>query len=247
MQRITLSMTTCNRIDVFKRSFLSFLENCFYSDIFNEILIVDDNSNEDQLKEMFLFLQKHCPITFTLICKKFNDRWQYKSLNIILSKTTSDYILHLEDDYKFIKTLPKETILKALEFSDNVKRCASISLNCIGSKDFSYEIYKNVKFYEWKPSVKYICPVTKMKRPGFNLNPGIWNRRRFLEIGEFKLNYNKYIYDYNELHTETDYGVRMVEKGFKHFMLPDTYTQFMLPPGGTTSAFYLNQNVLYKN
>lgn len=246
MQKITLSMTTCNRIEWFKQSFISFLENCYERDIFQEIIIVDDNTECEQLNEMFIFLNKYSPITFTLCCKKFNDRWQYKSLNMILQKVSTNFILHLEDDYKFIKKLNKETIIKAMEFSDNTQRCASISLNCIDPGHFKFEVFKEQNFYEWEPSEKYICPVTNIKRPGFNLNPGIWNKQKFLKIGKFKLNYNKHIYDYNELHTETDFGVRMISNDFKHFMLPDTYTEYMLPPGGMTSAFFLNQNVLYK-
>jgi len=247
MQKLTLSITTCNRIEIFKRSFISFLENCYDKDLFQEILIVDDNSESGQLNKMFNFLNERSPITFTLCCKKFNDKWQYKSLNIILQKTSTDYILHLEDDYKFIKKLQKDTIIKALEFSEKTYRCASISLNCIDPNYFKFVVFKEQNFYEWEPSEKYICPVTNILRPGFNLNPGIWNKKKFLEIGNFKLNYNKHVYDYNELHTETDYGIRMLKKGFKHFMLSETYTEYMLPPGGMKSAFFLNQNILYKN
>lgn len=93
---VTLSMTTCKRIDLFKRTMNSFLNACKDIDLIDRFLIIDDQSSDEdctEMKELYPFIE--------LIRKKPEDKGHPISMNMIVDMVKTTYCLHLEDDHEF--------------------------------------------------------------------------------------------------------------------------------------------------
>ena len=98
---ITFTMTTCKRFDLFEKTMNSIL-NCFQDiDMIDYFLCVDDNSSDEDRQKM----QKLYPF-FTFYFKNSDEKGHIKSMNIIrdyvIETSQTPYIIHLEDDWKFI-------------------------------------------------------------------------------------------------------------------------------------------------
>lgn len=94
---ITITMTTCKRIDLFTQTVDSFLEFC--TDICEHVfewIVVDDNSSEDDRKEMS---DKYPFITF--IFKTPDQKGHARSMNLLIESVKTPYIFHIEDDWRF--------------------------------------------------------------------------------------------------------------------------------------------------
>lgn len=101
--KIMLSVTTCKRLGLFKKSINSFINCCLDLIDINYFLCVDDNSNENDRKEM----ESLYPF-FEFIWKRPHEKGHYKSMNIIRNKVIEyniDYLIHIEDDFLFVQPL----------------------------------------------------------------------------------------------------------------------------------------------
>jgi|LauGreDrversion4_2_1035121.scaffolds.fasta_scaffold17322_6 GT2 family glycosyltransferase len=94
IENITVTLTSCGRIDLLKRTITSFLETNTYP-IYEYIVINDDPSSKDLVEEVFANLGNcriiHNPVNIGL----------KKSLDILFNSVTTNYIFHLEDDWFF--------------------------------------------------------------------------------------------------------------------------------------------------
>jgi len=96
---IFLSITSCKRIDLFKKTINSFLNHCLDIDRVDYWFCVDDNSSQDDRKEML----DSYPF-FDYVLKDELDKGHKSSMNIIwekLKELKPKYWIHLEDDFLF--------------------------------------------------------------------------------------------------------------------------------------------------
>ncbi len=93
---VTMSITTCRRLDLFMKTMDSFLANCLDHNLICKYICVDDNSSEGDratMKKAYPFID--------FIMKDDSEKGHAKSMQIIASKVKTPYLLHLEDDWVF--------------------------------------------------------------------------------------------------------------------------------------------------
>ena len=116
---VTLSITTCKRLHLFRRTVRSLLRHC--SDLLrvSEFICVDDNSSESDRRAMM----DEFPF-FTFIWKTRAEKGHARSMNIILERVQTPFLFHLEDDWEFLKTRPyiAET-LSVLDSDETLGQC----------------------------------------------------------------------------------------------------------------------------
>lgn len=96
-KEITITTTTCKRIDLFKRTVNSFIECCTDLHLVKEWIVIDDNSADkdiNEMKELYPFI--------TFVIKKENEKGHVNSMNILKRMVNTKYIFNLEDDWEFI-------------------------------------------------------------------------------------------------------------------------------------------------
>jgi len=98
-EKVLFTITSCKRLDLFKKTINSFINCCLDINEISEFLCVDDNSSVSDRKEMENFYP-----FFKFIWKEEKDKGHVKSMNTIRSYAISngyDYLLHIEDDFHF--------------------------------------------------------------------------------------------------------------------------------------------------
>ena len=95
-KEITITTTTCKRIDLFKRTVNSFIDCCSDLYLVKQWIVIDDNSNENDRNEM---MNMYPFITF--IFKNENEKGHVKSMNMLKNMVKTKYIFNLEDDWEF--------------------------------------------------------------------------------------------------------------------------------------------------
>jgi glycosyltransferase involved in cell wall biosynthesis len=98
---VTLTCTTCKRLPLFIRTVHSFLNTCTDLERIGRWICVDDNSSEDDRREM----ERLFPF-FEFIWKGPDERGHGRSMNILLDAVRTQFWLHLEDDWQFFEPLP---------------------------------------------------------------------------------------------------------------------------------------------
>jgi hypothetical protein len=107
-KKLTLTITTCKRIDLFKRTMDSFINCCSDILLIDEFICIDDNSSDEDRETM----KKLYPF-FKFILKRPDDKGHVKSMNMIVDIVKTKYLLHMEDDWLF--TYKYDFITKAME------------------------------------------------------------------------------------------------------------------------------------
>ena len=95
-KQITITTTSCKRLDLFKRTINSFLECCKDLDLVKEWIVIDDNSSKEDRDEMV----KLYPF-INFIFKNENEKGHVKSMNMIRNIVKTKYLFNLEDDWEF--------------------------------------------------------------------------------------------------------------------------------------------------
>ena len=114
---VVMTITTCKRYDLFKRTMDSFIINCKDINLIDYFYCVDDNSSKEDRKNM---LKDYKFIKYKF--KKEEEKGHKKSMNIIwdkLKELGAKYWIHMEDDWLFIK--PCNYIGKSIEFLEKYK------------------------------------------------------------------------------------------------------------------------------
>jgi GT2 family glycosyltransferase len=94
--RVTLSVTSCKRLDLFTDTICSFLNACSDIDLVDRFVCVDDNSSPEDRAEM----RRRFPF-FEFIDKGPADKGHARSLNLIRETVRTPWLVHLEDDWSF--------------------------------------------------------------------------------------------------------------------------------------------------
>jgi hypothetical protein len=94
---ITITTTTCKRLDLFIQTVNSFLECCTdICDYVYEWIVIDDNSTEEDRE----FMKKSYPF-ITYIYKTPDQKGHARSMNMLLDAIKTPYVVNLEDDWRF--------------------------------------------------------------------------------------------------------------------------------------------------
>jgi GR25 family glycosyltransferase involved in LPS biosynthesis len=238
---IILTMTTCKRLDLFKSTVNSFLECCIDKELISEWIVVDDNSSEEDRKEMVrLYPFIH------YIFKGKDMKGHPISMNVIRNVCLGfKFNFHLEDDWSFIakKNFIGETI-KVLESdktygqcllnknyyeagqcldiaggidkklkvtSDNTEEKKMNKKNAKEEKIISGVVHFSIHDQSYKPS-----PYEKSCAywPHYSLRPGMNYVSRVYSVGLFNQKVN---------HFEREYADRYVKTGMKTTFLNGIY------------------------
>ena len=93
---VTLSLTTCRRLSLFVDTVCSFLNACSDINRIDRFVCIDDGSSDAdraEMKRLFPF--------FDFVFKDSSEKGHARSLNLIMQKIETPYLLHLEDDWRF--------------------------------------------------------------------------------------------------------------------------------------------------
>lgn len=101
---LTFTVTTCKRYNLFVKTINSFIHCCKDIELIDRWICIDDNSSEEDRKNMKL----NYPF-FEFYFKTEKEKGHAVSMNVIKKMVTSPYILHIEDDWMFID---KSNIIK---------------------------------------------------------------------------------------------------------------------------------------
>ncbi len=242
---ITVTMTTCKRFRLFVDTVNSFLSCCL--DLFSpspaggetliyEWLVVDDNSPEDErikMKELFPFI--------TFVYKTPDQKGHSESMNLILSRVTTPYVFHLEDDWLFFrKERYFERCLATLNENNTYGQCllnriygetevchnssggimrftTSSSPTAVGGGNGGRGRYYIHEFYTGKELEEKLVGVKKhcYYWPHFSLRVGLTRTSVLREIGLFTNDKTK--------HFEMEYAYRYVGKGYKTVYFDNIY------------------------
>jgi GR25 family glycosyltransferase involved in LPS biosynthesis len=112
---ITLTITSCRRLDLFLTTLESFFRCCADPWLISKFICIDDNSSEEDraiMKEKFPF--------FTFINKKDYQKGHYKSMQMLSKAVKTPYMLHLEDDWLFFNEICIADMIEILEDDKNI-------------------------------------------------------------------------------------------------------------------------------
>jgi len=99
--RVTMSITTCKRLDLFVRTMTSFLNACADIDLIDRWICVDDNSSDADRVEM----ERLFPF-FEFVLKGADEKGHARSMNLIRERVRTPFLVHLEDDWQFFVRRP---------------------------------------------------------------------------------------------------------------------------------------------
>ena len=135
--KITVTMTTCKRFDLFRRTMISILK--YVKDLKQYLfdwIVIDDNSSEkmrNQMKEEFPFI--------TYIYKDETNKGHARSLNILMDMIKTPYVMNIEDDWEFF--FPDNYVTKLLNILKEDKSYGQALINVNYSEDLT--TYSTVK------------------------------------------------------------------------------------------------------
>jgi glycosyltransferase involved in cell wall biosynthesis len=93
---VTLTITSCKRLDLFERTVNSFVNCCRDIDAIDRFVCIDDNSSaadRQRMKALYPFME--------FIFKGESDKGHARSMNLLLDTVSTPWWLHLEDDWHF--------------------------------------------------------------------------------------------------------------------------------------------------
>lgn len=100
MKDITLIITACNRNDLLERTLHSFVEYNHYP--IDRLIIKDDCGLPEVQQEMTQLLSSlNLPFPFEVLPN--TQMGQTKSIDLLMSQVTTDYVFHSEEDWEFYR------------------------------------------------------------------------------------------------------------------------------------------------
>lgn len=228
MNKITLGFITCQRYNLFLKTFNSLLKNFKEWDLVSEIILVDDNSELPDVILMMEMLKKlNKPVIFV---SKKEFKSHPKSLNILFSLISNDYLFLCEDDWECIKS--DNFINKAFEIFKKhddlvqVQFHRKAEITAVGQKVLKLNGTKYVK-YDY--DVKSVDPLGRPSFPGYTNNPSLINIKKLKE--------NDLHFRDDVLGFEYNYACMAAGKGMKICYFTENYFKHI---GKNHSAYKLN-------
>lgn len=172
---VTLTLTSCGRIDLLERTILSFIKYNTYP--IDSYILIDDSANT-QVFENIKNLNKRLGNIFHLYFN-YKKIGQVRSVDKMYSTVNTDYIFHCEDDWEFYRS---DFIQKSI---DILNENAKILLAIIRPKSDRLNTSMSNEVLQTKNGTKYrrVIPVSYLVDPainrwirdygGFTLNPGL--------------------------------------------------------------------------
>ena len=217
--KITFTITSCKRFDLFEQTINSFINCCKDIDEIDYWLCVDDNSSEEDREKM----SKLYPF-FEFYFKNPEEKGHPQSMNIIRNNVKTPYIFHMEDDWKFFNKQNYITnALDVLGQDDNIKQCLINKNYSETEKDVSIKggefrkTDKGLRFFVHefvRTEEERVRWMIKHGNNGYNCNywphfsfrPSLFYKYILDELGEFNQNIS---------HFEMDYSYRYANRGYK--------------------------------
>jgi hypothetical protein len=169
-QKITVTITSCKRIDLLKQTIASFLKTNTYP-IYEYIVINDDPLSRDVVEDVFKDLNN---------CRIVHNSVNYglkKSLDIVFNMVTTDYFFHLEDDWYFedkndyiknsltlLENLPQVHQVWVRHAHDTLHPIINNVLHCNGVEYCDVDPNFNGVWngYSWNPGLRRKCDYLRM-------------------------------------------------------------------------------------
>lgn len=223
---VTFTITSCKRFNLFVNTINSFVRCCKDIDLIDEWFCVDDNSSEEDRKEM----QRLYPF-IKFYFKSKEEKGHPQSMNIIRKYVKTPYTLHMEDDWKFFEC--RNYISECLE----VLGCDSKIGQCLINKNYAETAENhNIIGGEFKMTssglryyIHEYCKTDKEKEdfvkrhgygnsssywPHFSFRPSLLRTKIYQELGEFNQTIS---------HFEMDYSYKYAAKGYISAFLENVY------------------------
>jgi GR25 family glycosyltransferase involved in LPS biosynthesis len=209
--QIVLSFTTCKRLDLFKQTINSILNQWTDYNLIDYWFCVDDNSSEEDKDEMKLLYP-----WINYYFKTKEEKGHRESMNIIwnkLSELKPTYWIHMEDDFLFhdkmdyiktainglkqLSTLNVKQILFNVNYSETIESYntkGDIAIN--GLSDYSLHVHKQGT-YNYMNNHYW---------PHYSFRPSLIDVETILSLGNFNSD-NQFF--------EMDYANKWTDAGFK--------------------------------
>ena len=169
MKEVTVVLTACNRADLLEKTLDSFFTYNTYP--LKRFIIIDDGMNvgcNDFVKSRYQF-----PIEIIYNNPKL---FQIKSIDIVYSMVDTEYIFHMEEDWKFLKSGFIENSIKVLEADDNI-----LQVWLRGVDDITVNHPYSSDIYEIDGLQMVLLNYTGMWN-GFSFNPGLKRKSDWLKL-----------------------------------------------------------------
>jgi hypothetical protein len=166
MNKVTVVLTSCGRLDLLEATLTSFFKFNTYP--IEKVLIVEDSGKDldfSRIKELVT-----CPLE--IIINKTNIG-QIQSIDLAYSKVTTDFIFHCEDDWEFFRP---GFIEKSFEILENNPKIITVWLRSIHEKKVNPRIDTTTKHHLPTSNDFYYLVALhpgKIWQAGFTFNPGL--------------------------------------------------------------------------
>lgn len=223
---ITLTITSCKRLDLFVKTINSFMQCCKDIHLIDEWFCVDDNSSiEDRLRMQALY-----PF-INFYFKTLEEKGHPQSMNIIRKYVKTPYTFHMEDDWLFFES--RNYLSECLEVlgqsskigqclinknytevsNDNDVKGGELKISPTGLRYYIHEYCVTDK--EYQDFLERHGPGNSSSYwPHFSFRPSLLRTKIYEELGEFNETIS---------HFEMDYSYRYINKGYISAFLEKTY------------------------
>lgn len=219
--KIPLTMTTCKRYELFKKTLFTFFSKTTDAYCIKSIYVVDDGSSGEDLKLMEEDL-KVLGLPYKLVAKVGGHGNSMNTIIRTVEKDGAPFFVHLEDDFEVVLGAPLiSTAIEVLATNPQYSQCLFNN----SYREYAEDVGKNpcglrhrtpagAYFYEhvWKDAVSNH---SYSYWPGFSLTPAVNRLQSFLDVGPFVETGS----------FEKDYAVRLHRNGWRTAYLETVYLQ----------------------
>lgn len=243
---VFLSFTTCKRIDLFKQTINSILNQIEDICLIDYWFCVDDNSCQEDRKEM----NKLYP-WIDYYMKTFEEKGHRKSMNIIykkLEELNPKYWFHLEDDFLFFDKISIKKVLDSFNLleKNNVKQI-------LFNRNYAETISEyNIKGHQTTNNKNLVLHLHKNDSaeylnchywPHFSFRPSIIDVEAILKLGDFNSENQFFEMDYAKKYNSAGYKSGFLNK------ISNIHIGKLTSQQGTEykNAYLLNNEEQFKN
>jgi hypothetical protein len=244
MPTITLTITTCKRYDLFKRTIQSFSSHCKDLHTISNIIHYDDSSEQEErelMRQNLINTFSHSQL-FERTVNPEDIQSGKRHCEIMCAwkedLTGSDYIFHLEDDWEFTVDF---TLLDLVDFIKSKPNVAYVGVSQQERQAPDHiQIELEGSFWKWYYDDKQPLMVNLfydtntnsnlINWPYFGLRPGMHDVSKLSEIDTFVCSTN--------LPFELEFATRFSEK----YIAYCTRTAWCVHIGDSTSSYILNNS-----
>jgi len=224
--KVTITMTTCKRYDLFTRTVTSAIKYIKdLKDYVYEWIVIDDNSSEEmreKMREQYPFIR--------YIYKTPSEKGHPRSMNMFLDLIKTPYVINLEDDWEFF--YPDNFITKMLNVLKEDDSYGQVLINMNYAEDVTqYRHVRGSTMKHTKDNQRYFVHnyyegnelLEQMKKLPYG-NCYFWPHFSF-RVGITKSSIYKKLGKFNERaeHFEMDYAHKYVSAGYRTAFLDGVY------------------------